>query len=772
VTQPVETTSGRAPRSSNAPGSATSKARPWQRFARLYDWMPRDPGLVALRRAGRAAIVMPVAFAFALAVIRDSQAVTFVAFGCFALLVMADFGGPRRPRATAYVTTTLVGAALIALGTLASFSPWVAAIAMLLVGFVVQFAGVFGGYVAAAQTALLLAFVLAASVPVAPAAVAPRVAGWCLAGAVSTLAGVFLWPRFERSALRLQAAAACQALASMVRAERVRPAPPDLAQMRQTAIEAVEAARRAYAATPKRPAGPAQRDRAFVALLSEQERTLAFATRESPWRLSAQHPCLIEGDALAAAVAQTLEASGDVLGDGAPPDLAHLQATRTAHRAALDRWAADALQAGNAPEEVLAGLEADDALRVMAAQTLVLGADALIATGRQIDPALHLPLGIPLEAGSRAMARRIAQTVRIYLHPTSSVLHNSLRVAVGLALAVLLGGLLQLQHAFWVVLGTMSALRSSALATGRSTLQALGGTVIGIAIGAPFVWAVGTASTVLWALLPVVVFPAAYAASAVGFVAGQAAFTVVVIVLFNLIAPVGWRVGLVRIEDVAIGVGISLVAGVLLWPRGLRGELRRELANLYRAIAGELDVAFGQLLGTGTSATAFDAARSVALRSGERVGEAFDQYLRERGSQPIPPQVAAALGAAGRNVMLGADQVHAMAEKGHHLQGHEDPDLALLGQVQAVVDAFARLADELDRGASGSGNGEPVADDAIVRATVLGYLRRWKDDPAAEQEAVAAVTAGEWIRDLAALVADQEQRVAKVVEAAQVPWWR
>ena len=46
---------------------------------------------------------------------------------------------------------------------------------------------------------------------------------------------------------------------------------------------------------------------------------------------------------------------------------------------------------------------------------------------------------------------------------------------------------------------------------------------------------------------------AAYAPRAISFAAGQAAFTVVLFVLFNMIQPVGWRVGLVRLEDVAIG---------------------------------------------------------------------------------------------------------------------------------------------------------------------------------------------------------------------------
>ena len=58
-----------------------------------------DPRRVALHRALRAAIVNPAVFAFTLLVIRNLQVATFAVFGCFGLLVMADFGGPRRPRA-------------------------------------------------------------------------------------------------------------------------------------------------------------------------------------------------------------------------------------------------------------------------------------------------------------------------------------------------------------------------------------------------------------------------------------------------------------------------------------------------------------------------------------------------------------------------------------------------------------------------------------------------------------------------------------------------
>src|ERR1700716_823411 len=121
--------------------------------------MTTGPRLVALPRSARAATVIPATFALTLLVIRDLQVATFAVFGCFALLVMADFGGDRSARAAAYVAATLAGAALLFIGTVASPNAALGAAVMLLVGVTLSFSGVFGGYLAAAQTALLLAFV-------------------------------------------------------------------------------------------------------------------------------------------------------------------------------------------------------------------------------------------------------------------------------------------------------------------------------------------------------------------------------------------------------------------------------------------------------------------------------------------------------------------------------------------------------------------------------------------------------------------------------------
>jgi uncharacterized membrane protein YccC len=335
-------------------------------------------------------------------------------------------------------------------------------------------------------------------------------------------------------------------------------------------------------------------------------------------------------------------------------------------------------------------------------------------------------------------------------------------------LAVFLSRLLQLDHAFWVVLGTLSVLRSNALATGRTTLEALAGTAVGVAVGALLVVVIGTSAPVLWATLPLGIFLAAYAASTIGFVAGQAAFTVVVIILFNVIAPQGWRIGLTRIEDVAIGTGISLLAGILLWPHGARGELRRALAGMYRTLAPLLGAALDQALGRGGDADTA-AAWDRAIQAQERAGEAFDQFLHERKATPLDPQTAASLLASGAHAVLAADLLTASATKDYRVSAAASEGAVLQAQAAALVVSFLDLADWLETGAPLSR--ARVSEEAL-RDAAVGRLRQWQEEPAGGPAAIAAVGVAEWIEVLGRLVAGAQTPVADLLEATRAPWWR
>ena len=92
---------------------------------------------------------------------------------------------------------------------------------------------------------------------------------------------------------------------------------------------------------------------------------------------------------------------------------------------------------------------------------------------------------------------------------------------------------------------------------------------------------IGTNTTLLWFLLPLAILFAGVAPAAISFAAGQAAFTLTLVILFNIIQPAGWRVGLLRVEDIALGCAVSLAVGLLFWPRGAGAALRRALADAY-----------------------------------------------------------------------------------------------------------------------------------------------------------------------------------------------
>src|SRR6202022_1684153 len=218
---------------------------------------------------------------------------------------------------------------------------------------------------------------------------------------------------------------------------------------------------------------------------------------------------------------------------------------------------------------------------------------------------------------------KVLPTIQAPFGSPSTVLQGSLRVAIGLALAVWVARAFDLSHAFWVVLGTIQVLRSNALGTGRTVIQAIAGNAIGVVIGGLFAVVAGNHPALMWAAFPVAVFGAAYAATTIGFMLSQAAFTINLIIVFNLISPAGWQVGLVRIEDLLVGALISLVVGVLLWPRGARREFARSVASVYRSLVPYLEHALDRVLGF-EPPNAPERSRQLVLRARARAEAAHD----------------------------------------------------------------------------------------------------------------------------------------------------
>jgi hypothetical protein len=243
----------------------------------------------------------------------------------------------------------------------------------------------------------------------------------------------------------------------------------------------------------------------------------------------------------------------------------------------------------------------------------------------------------------------------------SSWLHNSLRGAVALGLAVLVADLSGVQHGFWVVFGTLAVLRSNALSTGQNVLRAMVGTAAGFVVGGALVYLIGTDTAVLWLLLPFVILIAGLAPAAISFAAGQAGFTLTLLILFNILVPAGWKIGVVRIEDVALGGAVSLAVGLLFWPRGAAGALGRALAQAYVLTAKYLSDAVAYGVGrcdaAGPPSPAPNDQASQAAAAARRLDDTFRGYLAEPGSKPISLSEVTSLVTGVAGVRLAADAV-------------------------------------------------------------------------------------------------------------------
>ena len=643
-------------------------------------WLSRhDRGFVALRRAGRGAILMPAMFALGIEVIGNPVVALFAGFGSFAMLLLVDFAGSWRDRIKAHIALSLVGVLFISLATLVSRDVWPATLAMLVIGFGVLFAGVLSSVLAGASTSLLLAFILPVSLAAPDSSIGDRLAGWGMATAGALFAVTFLWPAPAREPLRSAASAACAALGRRLRAEVDRvmgegehsPAVEDeLEAAVSTSETAVAALQREFLATPYRPGSLGTTARSLVRLVDEINWLNAIVLQ--PAEPSQGTPVDRAACAVKTAAATVLELGAELLavtgGDCRTLHSAMLELTgalsgmeelATAHLPTR-RSPAGAGAADMRAEEFITSLDPSFRAQELAFAVSLIGHDIDVTAASERRSFLERLLGRRPRgvAGTLSAAQERAAP---HVDRHSVWLHNSVRGAVGLGLAVFVAKETGVQHAFWVILGTLSVLRSNALSTGQNVLRGLLGTVAGFVIGAAILAVIGTNATLLWFLLPPTILLAGFAPAAISFAAGQAAFTLTLVFLFNIIQPAGWRVGLLRVEDIALGCAISLLVGMLFWPRGAGAALRRALAEAYAQSAGYLASAvdFGMVRCDQSTASlampAADAARASAAAG--RLDDTFRGYLAERGAKPAPLAAVTRLVTGISGLRLAADAI-------------------------------------------------------------------------------------------------------------------
>jgi uncharacterized membrane protein YccC len=587
------------------------------------------------------------------------------------------------------------------LGTVVSTHKVAAVVTMALVGFVVLFTGILAPQAATASTAALLTFVLPVAVAQPASQVGPRLVGWAFAGVCCITAAMVVWPPPWHDNLRRRLAAAVAAVARLAgarsRGEEDRAAYDDVAAK-------LALLREQFSGTPYPPTGAASGAVALSKLVGRVEWVAGNSAmiRDEHW--ANQPP---PARAVTEKVAETLHHASTLIcdGQGHPvQDPTHIAAVRESNlgldqliRAELQNDVstlsveeetppdAPAAVPGPLPEPVddenLAGsLDPGFHARALGIAAEMVADAALEAAGA--DAVIDRRLGMADGSTPNVFAHRL----RSHFSFHSVWFRNALRGAIGLALAVAVVEVTNVSHGFWVVLGTMSVLRSNALGTGATALRAVGGTAIGFVVGALIMIGVADHMVLLWVLLPLAVLISGIAPSMISFVAGQAAFTLLVIILFNIIQPIGWKVGLTRIEDVAIGCGVSIVVGLLFWPRGATAALGRALSNAFAASSGYLSDAVERLTMTRRHVDT-DVSQQASHRAYLLLDDAFRQFFAERGAKVVSVEAISRLFTGSNRLRLAA---YTLATLPVHPPAAGQPELESVAVAEAVLrDSYA-----------------------------------------------------------------------------------
>jgi len=741
---------------------------------------PQDPDHTILHRALRVALVLPVLLWLGLHVLHDPQFALVAAFGSFAALGMADFTGPARSRLLAHLVLAVCGAALVVLGTALCNTLWPAVVAMFAIGVVAQFVMALGGQYALGNNAGVLAFVVAVMVPASDDAIASRVAGWLTAMACSALVATLLWPRHERRDLYGRIAEACRALGAIARTAA---AGGDATAHVDAAHAALERVRGVQRALGFREIGPPEHQRALLGVVDALGQSWRFSQV-----LASARPTTESDRALALRIAGTNDAVAAVMdvcalgGSNDPmPAIDALVKSRHDHRALLDATAKHALEAHAAGSAVVEVFSGAFTIRVLSYITLAMGVDALVISGRSV--ALDDDFVVIEPTTAPSAWRRAMEVLMPQLSPRSVWFHNSVRAGLALALSVFVAKITDVGHAFWVVLATLSVLRSNVVTTGATVLSAVVGTLVGFVIATVAIVLLGPHPLLLWLTLPIAVFLAGYAPYAISFGAGQAMFALLVVELFNLMVPQGWEVGAARVEAVTLGALVALMASLIMWPKGASIALRDELAEHVRAAQRLIALAFDALSGKAAPAQV-DAARAEVLDVRERADEAFAAFMGERGAKHVPLDFWGWLVRVPVVMRGAADAAIAMQRSG--LKCIDEGDAARLfdDALRVVCASYVELAERLQapQRAADPALRAAVADLDMIegagkqRAAILhaaeAYVDAHRDDAATVPHVMALALGVGWLGFLAHVRVDVEPALETVVTQAEVPWWR
>jgi len=644
----------------------------------VREWLARhDPGWIGLRRGVRAAIALPLSLFITMNILGDATAASFAGFGTVGLLMTADYAGSVRQRTIDYLGTGVVVTVLITVGLLFSGNPVIAALGTFVVAFLTYLAGMVRGNVAVGAPAALLLFIVSVCIGTRQASIPDALLSWWVAVVVCTVVAIVVLPRQRQDIARGLLADVLERSADMAHATWLEPLDPATVRSIAAALdESMEQLRGIHAGKPFRPSGVTREERA-LSLLIDHAWGMREAVRDPNLE---QRPTEGTGGAVDAArllaqeIVATQRASAAALRSSGPvPTIDGIVAARDAFREATADEVLGMSERGTPPSQIAADI-AHRHIISLAAVIVEQTAQLVREVSHQKIEEVHGSLSVP--------QRPLTVFLRSQLTLDSGWLRNAVRGAFGLAIAMVVVSVTDIQNGFWVLLGVIAVLRFDSFTTRRNAWQAILGTVVGVIAASVIIYLTDGNLAVMWTLLPIVVFLAGWSAVALKYPIAQASFTGFVLIMVAITKwPPNLLTGTYRIIDIALGAAIAVIVALIIWPQGALGALHKAMAGSIMTAwnyAALVVRSFATHTDPSTAQDGLAKARSAIL-----VGsETYDVALMQRG--PGMPRFAGWLALTGDCYLL-VNLARTMSPISAFMPAAWSPSLASLVETRAAA---------------------------------------------------------------------------------------
>ena len=159
----------------------------------------------------------------------------------------------------------------------------------------------------------------------------------------------------------------------------------------------------------------------------------------------------------------------------------------------------------------------------------------------------------------------------------SSMFRHSLRLAISMVFAYLLGLLIDIQNPYWILLTIVVIMRPSYGLTKERSKDRIIGTLIGAVVAFGIVLI--TQNVVVYSVLAIVSLILAFSLIQQNYKSAAALITISIVFVYSLINPNVFEVIQYRVIDTLIGATIAIVANYMLFPSWEANNLNEVLLN-------------------------------------------------------------------------------------------------------------------------------------------------------------------------------------------------